>query len=189
MAASPQQDGIRVRRQPGERAAIAFFEHDPADVPVRVARACGRGRAYAQAPHEIEIVHGQQAHQQGPARARHLLDLFLGAPGEEVTELSGPFSDVVRLRLADQLEFGHVHVAPGRRVFQPGALLNPAQVAARCMECRRRRGEAARGPFPVGCPGPFFFRGRADPFVADDGARGLEPGDDFIELVDIRIRS
>ena len=39
MAASPQQDGIRVRRQPGERAAIAFFEHDPADVPVRVARA------------------------------------------------------------------------------------------------------------------------------------------------------
>src|SRR3984957_2514264 len=65
MAASPQQDGIRVLRQTGERAAITFFDHDASDVPVRVARS----RAHAQAPQEIEIAQEQQGYQQSLACA------------------------------------------------------------------------------------------------------------------------
>jgi hypothetical protein len=122
VAVSPQQDGVFVPWQLGKRAAIAIVNHDPVDVAVSVAR----NRAQAPALHETKAVQGLHAYHQSRARAHYYVELLRRESGEEVAEPIGKFADVARLRLADQFEISHVYIAPGRRVFQPGALLNPA---------------------------------------------------------------
>jgi hypothetical protein len=110
-------------------------------------------------------VPGKQAYRQSRARAHYFLELLGRESGEQVGEPIRMFADVVRPDLVDQLEISHVYIAPGRRVFQPGALLNPAEVPAHCRKppVLHRLRKAAHGTFPVGCRGPFFLRRGADP--------------------------